>query len=100
MLLNRFSVEVSVNAYLWCAQVTSAALEVLEGMASALQEASRQAVSVAGALGSLAAAAGPAMHEAGGLAADLLADRRARRQPFKAREVITRFDYFNRFGSF
>ena len=77
-----------MDVYLWCVQVTSAALEVLEGMASALQEASRQAVSVAGALGSLAAA-GPAMHEAGGLAADLLADRRARRQPFKAREVIT-----------
>ena len=55
-------------------------------MASALQEASKQAASVAGALGSLAVA-GPAMHEAGGLAADLLADHRARKEPFKAREV-------------
>lgn len=68
--------------------MTGAALEVLDSVASALKEASKNASSVVGgALESLAAAAGPAMHEAGGLAGDLLADHRARKEPFKAREV-------------
>ena len=68
--------------------MTGAALEVLDSVASALKEASKNASSVVGgALGSLAAVAGPAMHDAGGLAGDLLADHRARKEPFKAREV-------------
>ena len=82
-------------------QVTSAALEAFDSMASALKEASKQAVSVLGdALGPLAAVAGPAMHEAGGLAGDLLADRRARKEPFKAREVTPHSQITRSFRSF
>ncbi len=56
-------------------------------MASALKEAAQQATSVVGSLGGLEAMAGPALRDAGGLAGDLLADRRARKDFHKAREV-------------
>lgn len=70
-------------------QVSGEAVQALSGAASALKEAARQAVTLSDdAFAALDGVAGAAFKSVGGLAGDLIAARRARKEQFKAREVI------------
>ena len=81
--------DAAVKALMGAEAALSSGVDALGAMAGAAVGAGLSAVGAAmgSALGALDAVAGPALKGAGGLAGDVLADRRARKEPFKAREV-------------